>query len=341
MFLFCQQTIIFILYFQTKHPKDHEPKTPNKIKSKSSISELSPRTETVRYQVINVTENRKPRIIEEVMKIRPVRRKSNESETGDQEVRSDEVSCVNIEPAFNGADKSRTPFYPDTVHLIEKPEVAKGKSNKSLQKIETELIKNGKDVDNASIRDYEKKYDTKQVSDYPPFDKTLIDFNPKNDSIIENVCDKTEDMVGKHETKDRNPIHKNHVVNLFNKPRDFENEQDIKPAVNIKPVPQDIKRVPEIESREVNKRENLIENRLRRLKSAAGLDIMKLERSKSAVEIEIEKSVKGKVSNIIRSMKSTDSLETPKREVISVKERPRKKSVLEKIALFEVKYLPI
>lgn len=59
-------------------------------------------------------------------------------------------------------------------------------------------------------------------------------------------------------------------------------------------------------------------------------------RTKSVAELDLGDAVKGKVNNIILRIKSVDRIELDRRETISKKEMPRKRSVSEKIALFEV-----
>lgn len=66
-----------------------------------------------------------------------------------------------------------------------------------------------------------------------------------------------------------------------------------------------------------------------------------LKKAKSVAELDLGDAVKGKVHDIIVRMRSVDRSGGEKREVISVKERPRKKSVSEKIALFEVSLILI
>lgn len=76
-----------------------------------------------------------------------------------------------------------------------------------------------------------------------------------------------------------------------------------------------------------------VEDRVRNMQTR---DVMR--RSKSLADVqEIGNALKGNVNQILYKIKSRDHLNfEEKREVINVKERPRKKSVLEKIALFEV-----
>ncbi|CAG9789863.1 unnamed protein product [Diatraea saccharalis] len=61
------------------------------------------------------------------------------------------------------------------------------------------------------------------------------------------------------------------------------------------------------------------------------------EKVKSVADLELGDAVKGKVHELIYRMNSNERLNVEKKEVISAKERPRKKSVSEKIALFEGK----
>ncbi|KAL0852756.1 hypothetical protein ABMA27_012575 [Loxostege sticticalis] len=59
-----------------------------------------------------------------------------------------------------------------------------------------------------------------------------------------------------------------------------------------------------------------------------------MRKAKSVAELDLGDAVKGKVHNLIVRMKSMDK-SVEKKEAISAKERPRKKSVSEKIAMFE------
>lgn len=63
-----------------------------------------------------------------------------------------------------------------------------------------------------------------------------------------------------------------------------------------------------------------------------------IKRTKSLAELDLGDVVKGKVQRMVYKIKSVDleKAETPRARKISVKEMPRKSSVLEKIALFEV-----
>jgi hypothetical protein len=76
-----------------------------------------------------------------------------------------------------------------------------------------------------------------------------------------------------------------------------------------------------------------IEKRIRRLTSTDIDGDVRLAKSYDLDVCEL----KGKVSEIKHRIKSTDRLNVEKGEVICEKERPRKKSVSEKIALFEVR----
>lgn len=63
-----------------------------------------------------------------------------------------------------------------------------------------------------------------------------------------------------------------------------------------------------------------------------------IRRAKSLAELDLGDAVKGKVGNMILRMKSVDRIVLDRKETINKKEMPRKRSVLEKIALFEVSY---
>ncbi|RVE46079.1 hypothetical protein evm_009243 [Chilo suppressalis] len=65
-------------------------------------------------------------------------------------------------------------------------------------------------------------------------------------------------------------------------------------------------------------------------------DSSRAQRTKSVADLDLGDAVKGKVHNMIVRMNSVEMLNVEKKEVISAKERPRKKSVSEKIALFEL-----
>ncbi|CAH2987675.1 unnamed protein product [Chilo suppressalis] len=67
-------------------------------------------------------------------------------------------------------------------------------------------------------------------------------------------------------------------------------------------------------------------------------DSSRAQRIKSVADLDLGDAVKGKVHNMIVRMNSVEMLNVEKKEVISAKERPRKKSVSEKIALFESKF---
>lgn len=87
-----------------------------------------------------------------------------------------------------------------------------------------------------------------------------------------------------------------------------------------------------IEENEVEIRKLNIEDRVRNMRAKEAI-----RRSKSLADVEIGDVVKGNVNQILYRIKSKDELRfEEKKEVIDAKERPRKKSVLEKIALFEV-----
>lgn len=75
-------------------------------------------------------------------------------------------------------------------------------------------------------------------------------------------------------------------------------------------------------------------NKLSRYKSS--FEDTNLKKSKSVAELDLGDAVRGKVQDMIVRMKSVERLGVEKREVINARERPRKKSVSEKIALFEV-----
>lgn len=75
-----------------------------------------------------------------------------------------------------------------------------------------------------------------------------------------------------------------------------------------------------------------VEERVRSMQKEA------MRRSKSVADEEIGDLVKGNVNQILYRIKSREELSyEEKKEVINEKERPRKKSVLAKIALFEVR----
>ncbi|XP_048485829.1 uncharacterized protein LOC105392607 isoform X2 [Plutella xylostella] len=107
----------------------------------------------------------------------------------------------------------------------------------------------------------------------------------------------------------------------------------------ITDTPKDDKENPVQHENDYLKYENIIENRMKRLKSITDIDNIGITRSKSIVDIELGKSIKGKVHHIIESM-NVEKVSLHK-EVINSKERPRKKSVMEKIALFERKLVPV
>lgn len=76
-----------------------------------------------------------------------------------------------------------------------------------------------------------------------------------------------------------------------------------------------------------------IEDRLKRMTSRKEEE---MKRSKSVAELDIGDTVKGKVHRMIVRINSIEKIELEKKE-INVKERPRKRLVSEKIALFEVR----
>lgn len=92
-------------------------------------------------------------------------------------------------------------------------------------------------------------------------------------------------------------------------------------------------------SREAVKEYVPVKEKIKRLKSHEDGN---LRRAKSTAELDIGEAVKGKVKNMIVRMNSTDFLDDrddilEEKEKISPKERPRKRSVSEKIAMFEVR----
>ncbi|XP_063390777.1 uncharacterized protein LOC134676349 [Cydia fagiglandana] len=84
-----------------------------------------------------------------------------------------------------------------------------------------------------------------------------------------------------------------------------------------------------------------VKEKINRLKSYEDINMKK---AKSTAELDLGDAVKGKVKKMIVRMNSSELLDDvrPKEvEVISAKERPRKRSVSEKIALFERKLTPV
>lgn len=84
-----------------------------------------------------------------------------------------------------------------------------------------------------------------------------------------------------------------------------------------------------------------VKEKINRLKSYEDTNMKK---AKSTAELDLGDAVKGKVKKMIVRMNSSELLDDvrPKEvEVISAKERPRKRSVSEKIALFERKLTPV
>lgn len=83
----------------------------------------------------------------------------------------------------------------------------------------------------------------------------------------------------------------------------------------------------------------LVESRKIRLKSTT--EESNMRRTKSYAELDLGEAVKGKVLQMIVRINSMENILVEKKEVISAKERPRKMSVSEKIALFEVSIVAI
>ncbi|XP_063544275.1 uncharacterized protein LOC134752511 [Cydia strobilella] len=84
-----------------------------------------------------------------------------------------------------------------------------------------------------------------------------------------------------------------------------------------------------------------VKEKIKRLKSYEDTN---MKRAKSTAELDLGDAVKGKVKKMIVRMNSSELLDDvrPREvEVISEKERPRKRSVSEKIALFERKLTPV
>lgn len=256
-----------MFYFQTKEPQPNprpkmhhipKPKTPDQF----------PRIETVTYEVIDANTDRKPRIIEEVLKTPPLRRKIHDHKTDFH---------------MNG------------------PEIL----NSELNSSETTKMEANPEANKDNLNPITANVD---------INKEKVPFNNKSrfDSQIP-----LEELKVTNETDNPRANHNKTPAEEF----DIKTEAD-KASNHL------------TEDREDKPRENLVEKRLRRLKST-NLDNAKLERSKSILEIEIEKSVKGKVSHIIQNLRS-ETVEPVKKGGINLKELPRKKSVSEKIAIFEV-----
>ncbi|XP_073964028.1 uncharacterized protein [Choristoneura fumiferana] len=96
-------------------------------------------------------------------------------------------------------------------------------------------------------------------------------------------------------------------------------------------------------SREAVKEYIPVKEKIKRLKSHEDSN---LKRARSTAELDIGEAVKGKVKNMIVRMNSTDFLDDrddilEEKEKISPKERPRMRSVSEKIAMFERILTPV
>lgn len=176
-----------------------------------------------------------------------------------------------------------------------------------------------------------KRVDQKQIGQELKFTEKAEIIDMKSDDIskqdnavtntllddeINKICDET--VHKNHNGLETKSKHKNDPLTLNNE-IDSVNQRE----VNKKHT----KGESEIEIRKLN-----VNDRVRNMQSKE-----ETRRSKSLADVEIGDVIKGNVNEILYRIKSRENLNYGgNKEVINAKERPRKKSVLEKIALFEV-----